>query len=48
MIKSNMKVKNVEYEKDKAELISAHIKTRYGESLKIVVAYVPPKTKNLD
>ena len=26
-------------------MISAQIKTRYGESQKIVVAYVPPKTK---
>ena len=34
MIKSKMKVKNVEYEKGKAELISAQIKTRYGESQK--------------
>ena len=32
MIKSKIKVKNVEYGKDKAELISAQINTRYGES----------------
>ena len=46
MIKSKIKVENVEYGKGKAELISAQIKTRYGESQKIVVAYVPPKTKS--
>ena len=45
MIKSKIKVENVEYGKGKAELISAQIKTRYGESQKIVVAYVSPKTK---
>ena len=36
---------NVEYGKGKAELISAQIKTKYGESQKILVAYVPAKTK---
>ena len=46
MIKSTIKVINVEYEKGKAELISAQIKIRYGESQKIVVAYVVPKTKS--
>ena len=45
MIKSKIKVKNIEYEKDKVELISAQINTRCGESQKIIVAYVPPKTK---
>ena len=45
MIKSKIKVKNVEYGKDKTKLISAQINTRFGESQKIVVAYVPPKTK---
>ena len=45
MIKSKIKVKNVEYGKGKAELISAQIKTKYGGSQKIVVAYVSPKTK---
>ena len=44
MIKSKIKVKNVEYGKGK-ELISSQIKTKYGESQKIVVAYVAPKTK---
>ena len=34
-------------EKGKAELISAEINTRCGESQKIIVAYVPPKKKNL-
>ena len=32
MLKSKIRVKNVEYGKDKAELISAQINTRYGES----------------
>ena len=45
MIKSKIKVKNVEYGKGKAELISAQINARCGESQKIVVAYVPQKTK---
>ena len=45
MLKSKIRVKNVEYGKDKAELISAQINTRYGESQKIVVVYVSPKTK---
>ena len=45
VIKSKIKVKNVEYGKGKAELICAQINTRCGESQKIVVAYVPPKTK---
>ena len=45
MIKSKIKVINVEYGKGKAELISAQINTRYGESQKIIVAYVPLKTK---
>ena len=45
MIKSKIKVKNVEQGKGKAKLISAQINTRYGESQKIVVAYVSPKTK---
>ena len=45
MIKSRIKVKNVEYGKGKAELISAQNKTRCGESQKLVVAYVPQKTK---
>ena len=45
MIKSRIKVINVEYGKGKAELISAQIKTRYGENQKIILAYVPPKTK---
>ena len=44
MIKFKIKVKNVECGKGKVELISAHINTRCGESQKIVVAYVPPKT----
>ena len=43
MIKSKIKVKYVEYGKEKAELISAQIKTRYGENQKIVVAYIPQK-----
>ena len=46
MIKSKIKVKNVKYGKGKAELISAQIKTRYGESQKIVLVYVLPETKN--
>ena len=45
MIKSKIKVLNVEYEKGKAELISAQINTKCGESQKIVVAYIAPKTK---
>ena len=45
MIKSKIKVKNVEYGKGKAELMSAQINTRCGESQKIVVSYVPPKAK---
>ena len=45
MIKSKIKIKNVEYGKGKAELISAQINTRCEESQNIVVAYVPPKTK---
>ena len=45
MIKSKIKVKNVEYWKGKAELINAQINKRCGESQKIVVAYVAPKTK---
>ena len=45
MIKSKIKVKNVEYGKGKAEVISVQIKTRYGESQNIVVAYVPQKQK---
>ena len=43
MIKSKIKVINVEYGKGKTELISANINTRCGESQKIVVAYVAPK-----
>ena len=35
MIKSKIKVINVEYGKEKAELISVQIKTKYGESQKI-------------
>ena len=38
MIKSKIKVRNVEYAKGKAALISAQIKTRCGESQNIVVA----------
>ena len=34
MIKSKIQVKNVEYGKGKAELISGQINTRYGESQK--------------
>ena len=45
MIKSKIKVKNVEYGKGKVEFISAQINTRCGESQKIVVAYVPTKQK---
>ena len=45
MIKSKKKVINVDYWKGKAELISAQIKTNYGENQKIVVAHIPPKTK---
>ena len=45
MIKSRIKVINVEYGKGKTELISAQIKTKYGETPKIVVAYIPPKKK---
>ena len=44
MIKSKIKVKNVEYEKGKAELISAQINTKCGGSQKIIVAYVHPKS----
>ena len=40
MIKSKIKVKNVDYGKCKAELISAQINTRCGESQKIVVTYL--------
>ena len=36
MIKSKIKVINVEYEKEKAELMSAQIKIRYGESQKVL------------
>ena len=46
MIKSKIKVENVEYGKGKAVLISAQIKTRFGENQKVAVAYLPPKTKN--
>ena len=45
MIKSKIKVKNIEYGKGKTEMISAQINTRYGKSQKIIVAYVPPKIK---
>ena len=45
MIKSKIKVKNAEYGKGKAELISGQINTRCGESQKIIVVYVPSKTK---
>ena len=45
IIKSKIKVKNVEYGKGKAELISAQINTGCGESQKKIVAYVLPKTK---
>ena len=44
-MKSKIKVISVQYGKGKPELISAQIKTKYWESQKIVVAYVPPKTK---
>ena len=37
MIKSKIKAINVEYGKGEAELISAQIETKYGESQKIVV-----------
>ena len=43
MIKSKINVINVEYRKGKAELIRAQLKTIYGESQKIVAAYVSPK-----
>ena len=46
MINSRIKVINVEYEKGKTELTSAHIMIRCEETLKIAVAYVCPKTKN--
>ena len=45
MIKSKIKIKNVGCGKGKAELISAQINTRCGESQKIIVACVPSKTK---
>ena len=45
MIKFWIKVKNVEYGKGKAELIRAQIYTRCGESQKVVVAHISPKTK---
>ena len=38
MIKSRIKVINVEYEEGKVELISAQSMTKYGEIPKIVVA----------
>ena len=47
MIKYKIKVKDAEYGKGKSELISAQIKTKYGNPPKIVVAYVSPKTKKL-
>ena len=48
MIKFKIKVINVEYGKGKAEFISAQIKTKYGESQKIALAYVslPHPQKN--
>ena len=45
MIKYTIKVRNVVCRKGKAELISAQINTICGESKKLVVAYIPPKTK---
>ena len=45
IIQSKIKVENAEYGKGKAELISAQIMTKYGESQTLVVAYVHPKTK---
>ena len=39
MIKSMIKVINVEYGKGKTELISTQIMTKCGETEKIVVAY---------
>ena len=46
MIKSRIKVINVGYGKGKAKLISTQIKTKYGETQKILVAQVPSKTEN--
>ena len=45
MIKSKIKVINVEYGKGKRALISAQMNTRCAESQTIIVAYVAPKTK---
>ena len=43
-----IKVKNVEYGKGKAELISAQINRKYGESKKNSSCICTPKNKNLD
>ena len=45
MIKSQIKVINIEYGKGKAELIRTQIKIKCGESQNIVVAYVTQKVK---
>ena len=45
LIRSNIKVTKVEYGKGKAEVLSVQIKEMNGETHKIVVAYVPPKTR---
>ena len=45
MIKSKIRVRIVGYGKGKAELISAYIKKKYGESTKLVVAFVPEINK---
>ena len=44
MAKDNLKVEEVEYGKNKAEAISVRIKLQNGETQKVIVAYVPPKT----
>merc|ERR1711980_60312 len=45
LMRSNIKVTKVEYGKGKAEVLSVQIKEMNGETHKIVVAYVPPKTR---
>ena len=46
IIKSTIKVINVEYGKGKAEFINAQIITKWEETQKIVVVYAPPKIRN--
>ena len=36
---------NIEYGKEKAKFINTQIMTKYGETPKIVVAYILPKNK---